>query len=362
MNVTPENSSIVSIRPPQLIQSLVGGFNAVASHIYLILLPVILDLLLWFGPHVRLKTLMEPAMLDMLAFLRQNGSQEMRGMLDGIENLYKLILEQYNLFSSLSTLPVGVPSLMVGQLPVKTPLGAAPVLEVSSYAQLFLGWLGLSLLGLVLGTIYFAAIARVCDRVMEQQTRLIAAGENAVSSPVTPECGTAASRVPAFRPGVLAWETMQVLALLILLVGILLVLMVPSLFITSLLALVSPFMAQIAMLLISFSLVWFMVPLVFSPHGIFLCGQSVLNAMFNSVRLVRYVLPGTGMFLLAVIVLNQGLGVLWRTPPDTSWMALIGIFGHAFVITGLLAASFVYYRGGLTYVQAIRKLKQKTQQ
>src|SRR5512146_2500050 len=124
MNGTPENSSAVPIRPPQLIQSLVGGFNTVASHIYLIALPVILDLLLWFGPHVRLKTLMEPAMLDMLRFMRENGSLDLRGVLDGVESVWKVFLEQFNLLSTVSTIPVGVPSLMVGQLPIKTPLGS----------------------------------------------------------------------------------------------------------------------------------------------------------------------------------------------------------------------------------------------
>src|SRR5512146_2978933 len=102
MNGTPENESAIALRPPQLIQSLVGGFNAVASHIYLIALPVILDIVLWFGPHIRLKALMEPVMLDMLSFMRENGSLDMRGVLDGIENLWKMFLEQYNLLSTVS--------------------------------------------------------------------------------------------------------------------------------------------------------------------------------------------------------------------------------------------------------------------
>jgi hypothetical protein len=35
---------------------------------------------------------------------------------------------------------------------------------------------------------------------------------------------------------------------------------------------------------------------------------------------------------------------------------LVGIAGHAFITTGLLAASFIYYRNGLAYIQSIRKL------
>jgi ABC-type transporter Mla maintaining outer membrane lipid asymmetry permease subunit MlaE len=66
---------------------------------------------------------------------------------------------------------------------------------------------------------------------------------------------------------------------------------------------------------------------------------------------VRFILPGTGMFVLSVLVISQGLDVLWSAPPLTSWMMLIGIGGHAFIATGLLAASFVYYRDAMRFVQ-----------
>jgi hypothetical protein len=161
--------------------------------------------------------------------------------------------------------------------------------------------------------------------------------------------------VPPLRLGVLAWQATQVVGLLLVLVGILAVLMVPALLVSSFLALVSPFLAQMALLLVSFGALWFLVPLIFSPHGIFVCGQSVFNAIASSTRVVRYALPGTGLFLLVVVILYQGLGVLWHVPPESSWMALVGIAGHAFISTGLLAASFVYYRGGLAYVQSLRR-------
>src|SRR5512147_2546738 len=44
--------------PPRLFTSLRVGFDAIANHIGLILFPISLDLLLWFGPHLRVKTLM----------------------------------------------------------------------------------------------------------------------------------------------------------------------------------------------------------------------------------------------------------------------------------------------------------------
>jgi hypothetical protein len=85
-------------------------------------------------------------------------------------------------------------------------------------------------------------------------------------------------------------------------------------------------------------------PIFFSAHGIFTLQLDALRAILTSLRMVRFTLPNTGLFLLTFIVINQGLNFLWNTPPDTSWWTLLGIAGHAFVSTALIAASFIYYR------------------
>jgi hypothetical protein len=345
MNVRPDAPSAIQSRPPQLIQSLTGGFNTVASHIYLILLPVILDLLLWFGPHLRMKALVEPIMRDMVGFFRQTSNLDMRPLWDGMEELWQAFLNQFNLFSVLSTFPIGIPTLMGSQSPLQTPVGAAPILEMTSIFQIVLIWLGLSLFGLGLGTFYFAWVAQGCSLSLGRTD----CGENTVLNEPS-------KKIPPLRIRILAWQALQVLAIIILLVLLLAVVLVPTIFMASFLALISPLLAQAALVLVMFACVWFLVPLVFSAHGIFVCGLSVLNSMLTSARVVRFSLPGTGMFLLATIVLYQGLGVLWRVPPENSWLALVGILGHAFIATGLLAASFIYYRGGLAYVQSLRNL------
>jgi hypothetical protein len=262
-----------------------------------------------------------------------------------METLWGQFLESFNLTSLLSTFPVGVPALMGAEAPMQTPVGEPSIVEASSAVQIAAGWLGLTLAGLALGTLYFALIAQCCGRVAKE----IDCDSNLPGRPP-------GGRIPPFQARVLAWQGSQVALMMVILFIIAMVLMVPAIMMTSFLFLISPLLAQFVLLLISFSAVWFLVPLVFSPHGIFLCGLSVFNAMLSSTRVVRFALPGTGLFLVIAVILYQGLGVLWRVPPDDSWMALIGILGHAFISTGLLAASFVYYRGGLAYVQALRRL------
>ena len=44
--------------PPNMIASLRAGFDAIANQIGVILIPIIIDLLLWIGPHVQMKTLL----------------------------------------------------------------------------------------------------------------------------------------------------------------------------------------------------------------------------------------------------------------------------------------------------------------
>ena len=42
--------------PPGIISSLKTGFDITTSHISIILFPVLLDVFLWFGPHLRVDT------------------------------------------------------------------------------------------------------------------------------------------------------------------------------------------------------------------------------------------------------------------------------------------------------------------
>jgi hypothetical protein len=44
----------------------------------------------------------------------------------------------------------------------------------------------------------------------------------------------------------------------------------------------------LALLLMSFSLVWFLIPLIFSPHGIFYVRAECFQFDLNSTRLVRF--------------------------------------------------------------------------
>jgi hypothetical protein len=312
--------------PPRLMACLTAGFNLVAGRISLIIIPVGLDLLLWLGPHFRIRELVEPLIAEWSASIQAAGNTDMVNMLNSVQQLWELLLERFNLASSLSTLPVGVPSLLTGVSPVKNPLGTPLIFEVNSWSQAVSGFLLFSLIGLVLGSLYFSTVARFTEQPPQ-----------------------------SFSMSMLTWETGQVFALTFTLIVVILLLAIPVTLVTTILAMISPSLAQLALLMISFVLLWLLIPLIFSPHGIFAAHQNVVRAMMISARMVRLLLPGVGLFLLAALVLTQGMGYLWRIPAETSWLMLAGILGNAFISTSLLAASFFYYRRAVRWVEELRR-------
>jgi hypothetical protein len=309
--------------PPRLITALRSGFDAVANHIGLIVIPLILDLFLWLGPHVSLKTILLP-MSQMFASLPGMDAPEMGDLVRHSQELWQTLAEQINLASTLRTYPIGIPSLMAGLFPLDTPFGKAPITEVGSTGLGALLLLVFILTGLVAGSYYFAVVAR------------------AVSSKPPEE---------SFKG--YAWFAGQAILLSASWLALFLIISLPASMILGIMAMISPAFATLGLMLMGVVLIWILVPLMFSPHGIFMYRQNALYSMLNSVRLVRFILPGTGLFFLTIIILSQGLDLLWQAPPPTSWLTLVALAGHSFVTTSLLAASFVYYHDAMQWVQEL---------
>ena len=83
---------------------------------------------------------------------------------------------------------------------------------------------------------------------------------------------------------------------------------------------------------------------------VFLCASRT--------HLHQSTLPTSSLFVLSVLLIAIGLNFVWSIPSSDSWMTLIGIAGHAFITTSLLAASFIYYRDMQVWLQTVfEKLK-----
>jgi hypothetical protein len=136
----------------------------------------------------------------------------------------------------------------------------------------------------------------------------------------------------------------QTVFLSVLMLIFLAVLLIPLFFVIGVLMAISPLAASLFMSVLLFFSFWLIVPMFFTPHGIFIRKQNAIYSILSSLKMIRFSLPTSGMFVLSVFILSFGLDRLWIAPKSESWLALVGFAGHAFVTTALVAASFVYYR------------------
>jgi hypothetical protein len=312
--------------PPSLMKSLTAGFDAISNHIGLIVFSVALDLMLWFGPRLNLGRIFQPANFSaMIMPEMQDG--------DMVQILQNMVTE-FNLFSVLRTLPVGIPSLMAGRAPLETPIGKPLVWELPSIGTTLSLWLLFVVFGLLIGTLYFSVVAQAAIR-------------NQVSWR------------EAFNQWL--WAALQILLLTFAGFIFLFLAIIPFSCLLSLMMVSGIGIGQIALIaLIIFAglLIWLLIPLVFSPHGVFVNRYALWISMRESIRLTRWTLPTTSLLLLSILLLSEGLDLLWSLPAENSWWTFVGIIGHAFVSTSLLAASFVYYKDADRWVQqAIRRAK-----
>jgi hypothetical protein len=318
--------------PPGVIGSLRAGFDAVASHVWLIALPLALDIVLWLGPRVSVDTLLRPFARYMFQQARRGVPvSEMEQFLEA-QAIFLDGLQSFNVLSLVSkfrTFPIGISSLLAQKMSIATPFGEQSVVQISSLPLLLGIALLLTAIGWVGGGLYFRWVSGT------------ALGQE--------ETGISLLRA-----------IIQTLILSVCWFIVLMLVLFPVTFVLTLLALINPILvngAIVVMLLLAF---WLVVPIFFMPHGIFARRQNAFRSVLTSLRMARFTFPTSGMFIISVIILSQGMNFLWSVPPNDSWMTLVGIAGHAFITTAVLAASFVYYRDMNVWLQTVFEQWQKT--
>jgi hypothetical protein len=309
-----------------VIGAIKAGMDVISSHLSLLLLPLALDALLWFGPRLSIEDLFSDSFGQMMALAGKSLPGE---EINAVQQLLAEWLPNFNLLSVLRTFPIGVSSLMSGKLPVENPFGAQSLIRVPSEGSL-VGWFFLlTFLGWTLGGLYF----------------------NWVS-------GVTGARMGTFNPFRAVVQTLlfsMIITMLLFLVGI------PAMIMLGILGLMNTVFLQVAMFVLALFSAWIIVPIFFAPHGMYLRGQNAFYSIYASLRMTRFTLPTSSMFVLAVFVISQGLNYLWSVPADSSWMTAVGIAGHAFVTTALLAASFIYYRDMNAWLEIVfERLKPDT--
>lgn len=292
---------------PGLIATLTAGFELTTKHLWLIILPVVLDLFFWIGPRLSVMEVVEKAAS---ALSVEPASAELVDQMLGLA-------PQINLFTSLSLPLIGIPALMSGAVPESTPVSPA-VIQIQSPGIWLLLFLSLTGFGLLLTTIYL----------------------NLIGKTIREERGAGMGIGPFARH--VAVSAGRLLGLVFISLALLFLVMLPLLPLALLLGLVGIGALSLAVIFAGFALV--VIYLSMAVPGILLNGRPVRSAIAESIRLVHTNILQTLGLLVLILIIGNGMNQLWHLADDGSWLTVVSIAGHGFVSTALAVALFVFYR------------------
>jgi hypothetical protein len=311
--------------PLGFLSSLWKGIELVNAHPGVLILPVILDLFLWLGPHLSIYTLVRP-IIDSMANAATTSTVSVT-MLDAM----RLTAEKFNLFSLLAFLPLFPPSLMAGTAPVQTPLGNPITLPVTNWmGALGLG-AGLLVLSLGIGSAYWVWAGGATQPASWQ-----------------------------IRDSLARWA--RTLLVMVLLCGafviLILVFSIPMIFIIGMISLASPgtgvFLSQLVVFLSGGFLFWVVLFFMFSMHGTVLFHDGVLPAIWNSINTSRWMYPLSIWIPILLIMVNFLSSAVWSLAPEGSWAGAVGVLGNAYTSSVVVIASMAYYIDKRRWISEVR--------
>ncbi|MCP4542825.1 MAG: hypothetical protein GY832_37360 [Chloroflexi bacterium] len=335
--------------PLGVIGSLMAGFEVVSQHLWLIVLPMLLDLFLWLGPRVSIAPLSQ----GFIDFLKAQSVPDPTWVYQ-IEQTVILLEqtgEQLNLFSLFGAFPLlDVPSLLSQHIPgIVTPLGEPRILLVTSGLVLIVLMAILIPAGLMLGFLYMNSLARrVCAvRSFDEGDAKSSSGEiEGTDQVVRVSSGLGKFvNVCLFVAGLLM-AGMLFIPLWTLLVGLVMMIAPPFGF-----------------------LVWslgvglggyLILHLLFVIPGVLLGERGLFQATVESFMLIQTRFPSVVTLILVAVVIYEGLGFVWALPSGDSWSLLVGILGNGCVATGLTAGTFVFYQEQVKLLPKLRQVSAET--
>jgi hypothetical protein len=306
-----------------LIEMLSSGYSMVLKHIWIVVLPVGLDLYLWLGPRLSIQPLTR--FLLRLWLSLEQGPADMQPLLAFNRELLETMGREVNLFSFLSSSLLGMPSVLAGGRPGSV---------VGSSVTWGEGWSALAILalipllvvgGLFLGSLYLG--------IMGQFAR----------------DGSVDLRLLLQR----VWRYWGLITLFgMLLIGVLSLLGFPLMMVAGLLELASPALARFALLGAVGLVLWMLFHLFFVPHAIVVSDSGLLRAVWSSLVIVARNFWSALTLVILMNLISAGFGVIWDRISVNALLTLVSIAGNAFIGTGLMAASLIFYRDRFAQWQA----------
>ena len=306
-----------------VISALNQGYVIVLRAFWVMLIPIALDSFFWLGPRLSI----EPLFTRFITLVSRTASlgavtppnfDEARRMLSEVS-------AQFNLFALLATdiinrriLPL--PTLKAFELPEPNATHIEPsaavitldnALGVMVVAALLLG------IGVLIGMVYMTLIA---DQVRAGQTP------------------------PQPLPRRIALNWLRMLGFVVVTWGALLIGLAPLSLVFGLISLIHVALGFMVLLAAWLMLFWAILFLWFVAYAISIEDTGFWRAMWHSAMVVQRNLMSTLGLILLGNILVAGMGVVWQQLEAFVWGNIAGIIGNAFIGSGLVAGSFVFYQ------------------
>ena len=302
---------------PGVFSTLSAGFELTTRYLWLMVIPAALDLFLWIGPRLSFRVLIENLIATSAAQLPTDVLAIDVGALTEAAG-------RVNHFVYLSVSLLGVPALMAGPMPAKTPI--TPLVIEGGGLGAWFGWLvAFTLVGLLLTALFYNLIAYAMRRSLATTVEM-------------PPLGPARF----VRRTLHTW--LRLVALLALAVALILVITIPIALLAGLVGLLSQTIAVVVLFGAVVLLMWLLMFLSYTPQGMLLNPRRFPFAIADSVRLFRHNLPAALGLLAVVLLARQLLSTVLLTADSGTWVTTINILAHAYIVTALTVALFIFYR------------------
>jgi len=316
-------------KPIGVIDSLQGGFNLVTRRPWLLLLPVLVDLILWRGPKLSMMPLIQR--VQEMIFSQPDLPVEFAESADLASETLLTFGQNYNLFSLLSGAVIGFPSYLSRLDAASAVTASEPVIQLTSISTALLYAIVFVLAGLLIGSLWLALIVRYLEDSIDNGISMLR------------------------RAG---WIWLN--ATLFLVAIVILFLAVSGLLgiLFAMLALIAGpgGLALVAILQMSAFLIviWISIGLSLTISAIALDGINAARAVWRSINVVGRNLSSTLGLLLIGLVLTEGFARIWLLISSNDWGVPIGILGTAYIGSALTIATLLFYRGRYQHWQQIR--------
>jgi hypothetical protein len=333
----------LTVTKPQnatLIDSISEGYAAINRRPWLLLVPLLLNIYLWFGAQLSFGPLfnsvysvlksIQPGLVDQNEMqvlydrLLANGSVDLRAQLTFLN--YVPTLRQYVIGSDSEAGVASVPAIV--EPPRLIDARRVDTIEVATVGGALLAFLTLNTLALAVSAVFLAQVG--------------AAIRHPRGARWLPRGGLSA----APRVG------LAILGAVGIILGVTLALGLPFLFFAYLLIFLSPTIGLLALELLFVIGFWVNIYIGFYREAIVIHDQGPLRAIYTSFNVVRRNFWGTLGFLALSLIISLGSGVIWHRLVGSTAGLIVALVGSAYIGSGLLAARMAFFRERLRRWQA----------